>query len=89
MGSKSPKELMKEAMSMGQPDRVPVMCQLAIGHAILKSGVHPMDYFLYSNAYAEGLIPLLITRSVSLDQMDVIITSTLGIRMSGDDVAAI
>lgn len=58
MSSNSSKELMKEAMSMGRPDRVPVMCQLAIGHTILKSGVHPIDYFLSNETYAEGLLAM-------------------------------
>jgi len=50
------KELMREAMSLGRPPRVPVMCQLAIGHTLLQTGVHPVDYFLSSDAYAEGLL---------------------------------
>jgi len=31
------------AMRLGQPDRVPVMCQLAIGHYFLHSGLDPID----------------------------------------------
>jgi len=42
-------------MSMGIPARVPVMCQLAIGHILLKSGLDPVDFFLSNEAYAAGL----------------------------------
>jgi len=52
----TPKQLMHEAMSMGQPSRVPTMCQLAIGHVMLNTDIHPIDYFLSSDAYAEGLL---------------------------------
>ena len=31
------------AMRLGEPDRVPVMCQLAIGHYFLHSGLDPID----------------------------------------------
>ncbi len=55
---KSPRELMQVAMSMGEPERVPTMCQLAIGHTILQSGIHPVDYFLSNQAYAESLIKM-------------------------------
>lgn len=43
-------------MSMGTPQRVPTMCQLAIGHTLLQTGIHPVDYFLSNEAYAEGLL---------------------------------
>lgn len=52
----TPRQLMHEAMSMGQPSRVPSMCQLAIGHVMLNTDIHPIDYFLSSEAYAEGLL---------------------------------
>ena len=53
----TPRQLMHEAMSMGQPSRVPSMCQLAIGHVMLNTDIHPIDYFLSSEAYAEGHTP--------------------------------
>ena len=56
MSSKTPKQLMHEAMSMGTPGRVPTMCQLAIGHTVIQSGIHPIDYFLSNEAYAKGLL---------------------------------
>lgn len=58
MSLDSPKELMRQAMSLGVPDRVPVMCQLAIGHTLLKSGLHPVDFFLSNETYAAGLLAM-------------------------------
>ncbi|MBN2455862.1 MAG: hypothetical protein JXB29_04895 [Sedimentisphaerales bacterium] len=58
MSSKSPKQLMKEAMSLAMPERVPVMCQFAIGHTLLKSGLDSVDYFLSNDAYADGLLKM-------------------------------
>ncbi|MFO7871788.1 MAG: uroporphyrinogen decarboxylase family protein [Kiritimatiellia bacterium] len=52
----TPKELVAEAMAMGRPPRVPVMCQLAIGHTLVNTGVHPVDFFLSSEACAEALL---------------------------------
>ena len=43
---------------MGQPPRVPVMCQLAIGHTLLQTGVHPVDYYLSNEAYANALLKI-------------------------------
>lgn len=43
-------------MSLGAPARVPVMCQLAIGHILLQTGVSPVDYFLNSETYADALL---------------------------------
>lgn len=53
-----PKELMAQAMRLESPERVPVMCQLAIGHTLLNTGVHPIDFFLSSTAYAEALLAI-------------------------------
>jgi hypothetical protein len=52
----APKELMRGAMAMGEPERVPAMCQLAIGHTLLQSGAHPVDFFLSNDAYADALL---------------------------------
>lgn len=41
---------------LGAPARVPVMCQLAIGHTLLNTGTHPVDFFLSSEAYADALL---------------------------------
>jgi hypothetical protein len=47
---------MREAMSLGEPVRVPVMCQLAIGHTLVQTRVHPVDFLLSNDAYAEALL---------------------------------
>ncbi|MCW8129662.1 MAG: hypothetical protein KIS92_04680 [Planctomycetota bacterium] len=57
MGTSS-RELVRQAMALGKPERVPVMCQLAIGHTLLQTGIHPVDYFLSSQAYADGLLKI-------------------------------
>jgi len=49
---------MRVAMRLGQPDRVPVMCQLAIGHYFLQSGIDPLDIWYSSEGFGEALIAL-------------------------------
>jgi uroporphyrinogen-III decarboxylase len=50
------KQLVDQAMRRRRPARYPVMCQLANGHTILNTGVHPIDYFLDSELWADCLI---------------------------------
>ncbi|MBZ0198299.1 MAG: uroporphyrinogen decarboxylase family protein, partial [Ignavibacteriaceae bacterium] len=45
-------------MKLGTPDRVPVMCQLSIGHYFIHSGVSPIDIWFSSEAFAEALVRL-------------------------------
>jgi uroporphyrinogen-III decarboxylase len=52
------KELVHKAMHLEQPERVPVMCQLANGHTIINTGVHPIDYFVDSQLWADCLIKI-------------------------------
>ena len=52
------KERIKKAMDLQIPDRVPVMCQLSIGHYFLHSGINPMDIWYTSEGFAEALIKL-------------------------------
>lgn len=40
------------------PDRVPVMCQLALGHYFLESGIPPVDIWHDSAAFAEALVAM-------------------------------
>ena len=40
------KETVAAAMNLERPDRVPVMCQMANGHTVINTGVHPIDYFV-------------------------------------------
>jgi uroporphyrinogen-III decarboxylase len=44
------------AMQHGTPDRVPVMCQLAIGHYFLNSGVPAEEIWFTSEGFAEALV---------------------------------
>ncbi|MEO2047743.1 MAG: uroporphyrinogen decarboxylase family protein [Pirellulales bacterium] len=52
------KELVRQAMHLEQPERFPVMCQLANGHTITNTGVHPIDYFVDSQLWAECLMKI-------------------------------
>ena len=50
------KETVAAAMRMERPERVPVMCQMANGHTIINTGVHPIDYFVDNEVWADCLI---------------------------------
>ena len=50
------RERMDIAMHLGTPDRVPVMCQLALGHYFLNSGLDALDIWYSSDGFAEALI---------------------------------
>ena len=52
------KTRMKIAMSHGSPDRIPVMCQLSIGHYLLNTGIAPSRLWFSSEGFAEALIML-------------------------------
>ncbi|MDZ7312893.1 MAG: uroporphyrinogen decarboxylase family protein [candidate division KSB1 bacterium] len=45
-------------MALQAPDRVPVMCQLALGHYFLHAGLKPLDIWYTSEGFAEALIKL-------------------------------
>jgi len=45
-------------MRLGIPDRVPIFCQLAIGHYFLHSGPKPFDIWFRSAGFAEALVAL-------------------------------
>ncbi len=47
-----------EAMNHGRPDRVPVMCQLALGHYFLNCDYPPSEIWFDSNTFAKALIDL-------------------------------
>ena len=49
---------MAVAMRLGEPDRVPVMCQLAIGHYFINAGLDPVDIWHDSEAFGEALVRL-------------------------------
>lgn len=49
---------METAMSLGIPDRVPVMCQLSIGHMLLNLPVSPAEFWYDARTFASGLCEL-------------------------------
>ena len=50
------RDRMAMAMRHQQPDRVPVMCQLAVGHYFLHSGIPAEDIWFTSEGFAEALV---------------------------------
>ncbi|MFC2165956.1 uroporphyrinogen decarboxylase family protein, partial [Acidobacteriota bacterium] len=52
------KERMAKTMSLEVPDRVPVMCQMSIGHMLLQTGIRPLDFWFAKEALAEGLLEM-------------------------------
>ncbi|MCL5030029.1 MAG: uroporphyrinogen decarboxylase family protein [Bacteroidetes bacterium] len=50
------RERMNIAMHLQSADRVPVMCQLSIGHYFLNSGIDPLDIWFTSEGFAEALV---------------------------------
>lgn len=50
------RERMAVAMRHQQPDRVPVMCQLAVGHYFLHSGIPAEEIWFTSEGFAEALV---------------------------------
>lgn len=52
------KEIVADAMNQKRTSRMPVMCQMANGHTIINTGVHPVDYFLDNDVWADCLIQM-------------------------------
>ena len=52
------RERVRIAMRLGEPDRVPVMCQLALGHYFRQSGLDPVEVWHDTEAFGEALIRL-------------------------------
>jgi uroporphyrinogen-III decarboxylase len=52
------KERMAAAMGGGAPDRVPVMCQMSIGHMLRATGASPSRFWHSAEAFVEGLLAL-------------------------------
>ncbi len=52
------KERVGIAMNLGVPDRVPVFCQLAIGHYFLHAERSPIDIWYRSDGFADALVEL-------------------------------
>jgi MtaA/CmuA family methyltransferase len=54
----NPKEGMKKAMDRKEQNRVPVMCQMSIGHMLLQTGFSPSEFWFSAEVFAEGLLEL-------------------------------
>jgi hypothetical protein len=52
------RERMDAAMHLREPDRVPVMCQLALGHYFLNTGSGAVEIWHSTEAFADALIEL-------------------------------
>mgnify|MGYP005619303631 CR=1 FL=1 len=49
---------MAAAMSGGRPDRVPVMCQMSVGHMLFQTGASPSRFWHSPDDYVEALLAL-------------------------------
>ncbi len=54
----SSKERIAKAMSLEESDRVPVMCQMSIGHMLLQTGFRPLEFWFSKEVFADGLLQL-------------------------------
>ena len=54
----TPKERVKRAMELGIPDRVPLMCQLSIGHFLQQLDVSPTEFWYDARTFADGLVEM-------------------------------
>lgn len=45
-------------MDLQKPDRIPVMCQLSIGHMLLQLGCSPVEFWHDPEVFADGLVKL-------------------------------
>lgn len=52
------KERMLAAMNCKPVDKIPVMCQMSIGHMLLQLGVSPSEFWFDKDSFAQGLIKL-------------------------------
>ena len=52
------RQRIRNAMDLKSPDRVPLMCQLSIGHMLLQLNVSPLEFWHDFNVFAVGLIKL-------------------------------
>ena len=52
------RERMDVAMCLGTPDRVPLMCQLALGHYFLNTGLDAIDIWHSTEHFGDALIQL-------------------------------
>jgi len=57
-GGMNSRERVRIAMDLGEADRVPLFCQLAIGHYFLNADHSPIDIWYHSEAFADALVQL-------------------------------
>jgi hypothetical protein len=58
VGHMTSRERVRMAMDLAEPDRVPVFCQLSIGHYFLNASPSPFDIWFRSEGFAEALVEL-------------------------------
>ncbi|MHB8969681.1 MAG: uroporphyrinogen decarboxylase family protein [Pirellulaceae bacterium] len=54
----NPRQRVHSAMQHTPVDRVPVMCQLSVGHYLLNTHIAPVDLWFTSEGFAEALVTL-------------------------------
>lgn len=54
----TPRENILQAMELGHPPRIPLMCQLSIGHMLLQLDVSPLEFWHDPDVFSEGLCRL-------------------------------
>ncbi len=54
----TPREKVLQAMDLGHPSRIPLMCQLSIGHMLLQLDVSPLEFWHDPDVFSEGLCRL-------------------------------
>ncbi len=54
----TPRQRLREAMDLGIPDRVPLMCQLSIGHMLLQLKTSPSEFWHDEDVFVQGLVKL-------------------------------
>ncbi|MFT5495220.1 MAG: uroporphyrinogen-III decarboxylase, partial [Kiritimatiellia bacterium] len=52
------KERVEAAMNQQRPDEIPVMCQMANGHTVINTGIHPIEYFLSDEVWTDCLLQM-------------------------------
>ncbi len=54
----SGRERVLAAMALQKSDKIPVMCQLSIGHILLNTNVNPVSFNFTNKGYAQGLLEI-------------------------------
>lgn len=54
----TPRERIQSAMDRRIPDRIPLMCQMSIGHMLVQLGVSPAEFWHDARVFADGLVTL-------------------------------